>query len=126
MRNLFSRRLRGEEPHPSALLLGVLREDELRAALELERERRRLRRLVPGLQELQAARGHEVDHEDQLAVVGREEKPLTAPLRSAEAPALELFEWRVERLQRRDVRRPRLRDREGGDGIIELAPPRLH
>ncbi len=50
------------------------------------------------------------------------------PRRSAplEATSLEGGERRVERLQRGDVRRPGLRDRNGGNRVIELAPPRLH
>ena len=46
--------------------------------------------------------------------------------RPREAPALERRQRRVERLQRRDVRRAGFLDRERRDGLVELAPPRLH
>ena len=43
-----------------------------------------------------------------------------------EPPALERRERRVERLQRRDVRRPGLHDRERAHRLVELATPGLH
>ena len=43
-----------------------------------------------------------------------------------ELPALEARKRRIERLQGRDVRRPRLDDRERGDRIVERPPPGLH
>ena len=67
-----------------------------------------------------------MDEQDELAVGGREEEALAAALHAAELPALEGLQRRVERLQRRDVRRAGLRDREGRDRVIELASPRLH
>src|SRR6476620_2662385 len=126
VRELGLRRLGREQPDASTLLPCVLREDELRAALELDRERRRLRAFLTGPEELQTARGHQVDEEDELAVVGREQKALAAPFGAAEAPALEQVERRVERLQRGDVRRPRTRDGERRHRVVQLAPPRLH
>src|SRR5262249_10281604 len=115
MFDLCARLLGREQPDAGAFLLGVLREDELRAARELERERRRLRALLSGLEELEAAGGHEVHEQHELAVVGGEEEPLAAAFGALEAAAFELAKRRVERLQRRDVRRARLRDREGRD-----------
>jgi hypothetical protein len=84
------------------------------------------RAFLPGARILEPARGHEVDEEDELAVVGREQEALAAPLGAAEATALERVERRVERLQRGDVRRPCSRDGEGRHRVVKLAPPRLH
>ncbi len=126
VRELAFGRVRREKPHAGALPPRVLGEDELRAAGELEGERRDLRPLVAGAQRLQPARRHQVDEEHELAVVGGEEEALAAPLDAAEAPAFERGERRVERLQRRDVRRAGLRDREGRHRVTELAPPGLH
>src|SRR5438034_753476 len=95
-------------------------------ALELQRERRRLRPLLAGAQVLQPSGRHQVHQQHELAVVRREEQPLRAPARAREAAALQHGERRVERLQRRDVRRPGLRDRERAHRLVELAPPRLH
>ena len=119
--------LRREQPDAGALLLRVLGQDELRAAGELELERRRLRPGLAGAQvALEPARGHQVDEEHELAVGGREEEPLRAALGPAELAALERGERRVERLQRRDVRGAGLRDRERGDRVRQLSAPRLH
>ena len=126
VRELLRDCLGGEEPDARALLLRVLGQDELRAALELEAERRRLRARFAGAQRLQPAGGHQVHDQHELAVLGREEQPLATALGPPEAPALELLERRVEGLQRRDVRRPGLRDRERGHRVIQPAPPRLH
>ena len=82
--------------------------------------------LLAGPEELEPARRHQVDEEHELAVVGREEKALAASLGAAEATPLERVERRVEGLQRRDVRRARLRNRERRHGVVQLAPPRLH
>src|SRR5262249_56931579 len=76
VRKLGFRRLGGEQPDARTLLPRVLREDELRAAVELERERRRLRALLTRLEELQPPGGHQVDEQHELRVVGREEEPL--------------------------------------------------
>ena len=89
-------------------------------------ERRRLRPFLAGLEELESPGCHQVDVQHELAVVGGEEQALAAPLDAAQATALERVERRVERLQRRDVRRSRLLDREGRHGVVQLAPPRLH
>ena len=67
-----------------------------------------------------------MDEQDELAVGGREEQPLALAFHAAELPALEGVERRVEGLQRGDVRRAGLRDRERRDRVIELASPRLH
>jgi hypothetical protein len=67
-----------------------------------------------------------VDEQHELGVVGREEEALAAPFGATEAAALERIERRVEGLQRRDVRRSGVRDRERRHGLVELTPPRLH
>src|SRR6266571_8804381 len=126
VRELGLRRLGREEPDAGALLLSALREDELSAAGELEPERRRLRRLPAGRDVAEPARGHQVDEEDELAVLGREEETFAAAFRPAEATPLERRERRIEGLQRCDVPGAGLRDRERRDGIVQLAPPRLH
>ena len=81
---------------------------------------------LAGLQVTQAPGGHQVHQQHQLAVLGWEEESLGAALGSGETPSLECRERRVERLQRRDVRRPGPLDRECAHGIVELAAPRLH
>jgi hypothetical protein len=67
-----------------------------------------------------------MDVEDELAVRGREEQVLAAPPGAGEPPALQRGERRVERLQRRNVSRARLLDRERGDGAVERSPIRLN
>ena len=126
IRELFRGRLGTEEPDPCALLPRILGQDELRSALELEAERRGLRTGVARAQRLEPPGRHQVNHQDELAVLGREEQALAAALGSPEAAALEGLERRVERLQGRDMRRPRLRDRERRDRVIQPAPPRFH
>src|SRR5207302_6560081 len=98
--DLRLRSLGREQPDAGALSPRVLGEHEPRAAGELERERRCLRALLAGLQELQPAGGHQVDDEDELAVLGREEQALAAALRATEATSLQCGERRVEGLQR--------------------------
>jgi hypothetical protein len=120
------RRLWAEEPHSGPLLPRVLGQDQLRAAVELEPEGRRLRALVTDLQVLQPARRHEMDEKHELAVVGRKEEALAAPLGTAKTAAFERRHRRVERLERGDVRGAGLRDREGRHRVVQLAPPRLH
>ena len=66
----------------------------------------------------------EAKHE--LAVVRREEQALRASLGPGEPFPLKCREGRVERLQRRDVRRPGLDDRERRHGIVQPAAPGLH
>ena len=70
--------LRGEQPDAGALLRACLGEHELAAALEAEPERGRLRALLAGAQVAQAAGGHQVHHQHELAVVGLEQEPLAA------------------------------------------------
>ena len=60
-----------------------------RAVGEPEAERRRLRALLAGAEVAKAAGGHQVDEQDELAVLGREEEPLRAPLGAGQPPALE-------------------------------------
>src|SRR3954453_5114593 len=119
-------RLGREQPDARPLLRAAFGEDELPAALEQEPERRRLRALLTGLEVAEAAGRHQVDEQDELAVLRREEKPLGPTIRSREPPAVERGERRIERLQRRDVRRPGLLDRKRGDGIVERAAPSFH
>ena len=126
VRELGRRPFGREEPDARPLLPRVLRQDELRAACELQPERRCLRAGLARAERLQPAGGHQVHEQHELAVVGREEQPLPAALGPAEPAALELRERRIERLQGRDVRRPGLRDRERGHRVIQPAPPRLH
>ena len=57
-----------EEPDLRALLLPGLGEDERRAVREVELERGRLRPLAAGIRPRQAAGGHQVDVQDELAV----------------------------------------------------------
>ena len=114
------------EPDAGPLLRPGLREHELAAVLEAKPERRGLRALVAGCKMADAAGAHQVDPQLQLAVVGREEQPLPPPMGALEPPPFELPQRRVERLQRRDVRRPCLQDRGGRHERVELAQPRLH
>ena len=116
--------LRRLEPDAGALLLSGLGEDELASVLEAQPEHRRLRAFFPG-EVAQPAGAHQVDAELELAVRRREEELFAAPPGTLEAPAVELPQRRVERLQRRDVRRPGLLDRRAGDERGELAHPRL-
>jgi hypothetical protein len=67
-----------------------------------------------------------VYEQHELSVVGPEEKSFAAPLGAPEPSTLQRVERRVERLQRRDVRRAGLRDRERRHLVVQLAPPRLH
>ena len=120
------RRLRREEPDAGALLLRVLGQDELRAADELERERRASSapsRLPGGTSAVPPSSG------GRAGRARRRRSGRGAACRAArrrEAPALERRERRVERLQRRDVRRAGFRDRERRDRVRQLSPPRLH
>src|SRR5262249_53189915 len=127
VRQLGVGRFRREEPDAGPLLPRVFREDELRAALELESERRRLRALLADREELEPPRArHRADEEPEVAIVGRKEEALAAPLRAAEPTPLECAERWVERLQRGDVCRAGFRDRKRRHGVVQLAPPRLH
>jgi hypothetical protein len=67
-----------------------------------------------------------MDVEDELAVVGGEEEVLAAAACAREAPAIERPERRVERLQRRNVRRPCLGDRRARERLVERPPCRLY
>src|SRR5207244_6300484 len=82
-------RLGRQEPDACALLRPRLGEDEARAALEDELEGRLLWPSLAEAQEAEPPGGHEVDEQDELAVVGREEEALGAPARTREAAALE-------------------------------------
>ena len=79
----------------------------------------------PEAEVAQPPRAHQVDEQDELAVLGREAEPLAAPLGPGEAPAFERAQRRVDRLQRRDVSRAGLLDREGADRVVQAAAPRL-
>ena len=127
VRELGLGRLGREQPDAGALLPRVLGEDELRAAGELERERGRLRALPrrPAANFSRPAVIRWTSSTSSPSSVGKRSR---LPRRSAprKLPALERGERRVERLQRGDVRRPGLRDRERRHGVVQLAPPRLH
>ena len=64
-----------------------------------------------------------MDEQHELAVLGGEEEPLRAALGAGKTPTIERRERRVEGLQRRDVRRPGLLDREGADRIVQRSAP---
>ena len=67
-----------------------------------------------------------MDTEDEVGVGDGEEKVLSAASRAIEATAVELGQRRVERLQGRDVGRPRVFDRSARDERVELAHPGFH
>ena len=118
-------RLRPQKPHARAPLGAGLGQDEPAAVGEREREHRRLRPLLVRVEVAQAPRAHQVHHQHELAVVGREEEALRPPPRTLESLALEHGQWWIEGLERGDVRRPGLRDRVALDVRVELAPPGL-
>ena len=60
---------------------------------------------LPGRDVPKAPGAHQVDAEHELAVLGREDEVLPAALGGREAAPLERVGPRIERLQRRDVRR---------------------
>ena len=120
------RRARGEQPHARALLRARLGEDELSAAFEREPEGRRLRPLLSRAEVAQATGCHQVHQQDELPVLGRKEQPLRASPRAGKPPAVQRRKRRIERLQRRDVRRTGLRDGKRAHRLVELASPRLH
>ncbi len=66
-----------------------------------------------------------MDAQDELAVRRREEQVLPAASRPREHAAGKRGRRRVERLQRRDVARPRDLDRRAGDERVELPHPGL-
>ena len=123
VRELLLERVGPQQPDAGAALGARLGEHELAAVLEPQPEHRRLRALAARRDVLEPAGAHQVHHQHELAVVGREEKPLRPPPRALEPFALERGERRVERLQRRDVRGPGLRDRRALDVGVEQAPP---
>jgi hypothetical protein len=65
-----------------------------------------------------------VHHQHELSVARREQEALRPPL-DVERPAVECPQRRVDRLQRRDVRRAGALDRRRCDQRIELAAPCL-
>ena len=115
-----------DQPDAGAFLRSCLGENELGAALETEPESGRLGARVSRLEVAKATRGHQVDEQHELAVVGREQETLASPLRADEPSPLESRQRRVERLQGRDVRRAGLFDRERPHGIVEGASPGFH
>jgi hypothetical protein len=66
-----------------------------------------------------------VDVEDEVPLLGREEKVLAAPAGPGEPATFECRQRRIERLQRGDVRRPGPLDRCDANGIVEGQPGRL-
>ncbi len=125
VRQLLLDRLRRVEPDLGALLRAGLGEDERAAVIEGQAEGRRLRLLVAVTQEAKPPRAHEVDMQDELAVLGRQEDVLRAPLGTGEAAAFERGERRVVGLEGGDVRRARLGDREGAHRLVERAAERF-
>jgi len=65
-----------------------------------------------------------VHHQHELAVAGRQQEALR-PALDAERRPFECLQRRIDRLQRRDVRRPRALDRRRGDERVELTAPSL-
>ncbi len=78
-----------------------------------------------GTEVAQPTGAHQVDHQNELAVIGREEQSLRPPPGAGEARAVERRERRVERLQRRDVGRSGLLDRASRHLGVEELPPGL-
>jgi hypothetical protein len=66
-----------------------------------------------------------VDVQDEVALLRGEEQVLAAAPRAGEPQALERRERRVERLQRRDVRRAGLLDRRAPYSLVQSAARRL-
>ena len=95
VRELLLDRLGGVETHLGALLRAGLGEDERAPVFEGKPESRRLRLLVAVAQVAEPARAHQVDMEDELPVVGREEDVLRPPLGSREPAPFERRERRV-------------------------------
>src|SRR5579884_913680 len=126
VRQLVADLVRPQQPDARALLRPGLGQLQLAPVREPHAEHRRLRALTAGGHVPQPACAHQMDHHDELAVVRRQEEALRAPLDTAEALAVERRERRLDRLQRRDVRRPRALDRELPDEWVQLAAPRLH
>jgi len=118
-------RIRPQQPDAGAALGSRLGQQEAPAVREREREHRRLRTLLVRVQVAQAPRAHQVHHQHELAVVGREEEALRASARTFESLTLEHGQRRVEGLERGDVRRAGLRDRVALDVRLELASPGL-
>ena len=125
VRELRLQFVRAVEAHLRTLLRPCLGQDDRATALEREPEGRRLRALGAWLEVAHASGAHQVDVEDELAVVGGEEEVLPAPPRSFEATAFQGGERRVERLQRCDVCRARLFDRVGADQAVERPAERF-
>ena len=125
MREVGVELLGRRQPDTGALLLARLGQDELVPSDEPEPEHRRLRALRACGQEAEAPRAHQVDAQHELVVLGGEEQVLAAPASAREPAAFEDVEWRVEGLERRDVRGPGTLDRVRGDLRIELAHPGL-
>ena len=121
MGQLGLERLGVEEPDLGALLGPALGEHERAAVLEREAKGGRLRLLRAGLVEAQPPGAHQMDVEDELAVLGREEEVLAAAAGARQRPAVERVERGVERLQRGDVRRAGLRNGRGSDALVERA-----
>jgi hypothetical protein len=67
-----------------------------------------------------------MDDEDEISILSRKEEALPAALDTFKPPTLQRPERRVECLERRDVRRPGLRDREGAHRIVQRAPEGFH
>ena len=126
VRQILLELLLRDEPYARPLLLSCLREDELAAVAEANAEHRGLRSLRPGLEVAKPARAHQVDAHDEIVLaLDGEQEVLAPPARSFEASPVERRQRRRERLQGRDVRRPRLLDRRAGHERVELPHPGL-
>src|SRR5947208_15507486 len=112
VRELDLRLLGCEQPDTGTLLRARFGEDELGSVLEDEPKGRRLRSGLAASKELQPSGGHQVHEENELAVLGREQQPLRTSFRAQQLSSFERAKRRVERLQRRDMRRSRLEDRK--------------
>ena len=89
VRELGLGRLGREQPDSGALLRAGLGEHELGAALEARRNAGVFGPFSPARRYRRRPARHQVDEQDELAVLGREEQPLRAPLRAGEPAALE-------------------------------------
>ncbi len=118
--------LRGRhEPDARPFLLPGLGQHELAAVREPRPEHRRLRPLRAGREVAQPAGAHEVDAQDEVVALEREEEVLAAPARALETPPVDRRKRRGERLERGDVRRPGLLDRRARHERVELPDPGL-
>jgi len=119
---LLCRLIGGEQPDAGPLLLRVLREHELRAALELERERGRLRPFSPACRYFRRpAVIRWIRRTCSPSSVGRAAACRAARRRGACGPQARRGVGRTSSASR--CAGPGLRDRERGDRVGQLAAP---